>query len=251
MTLLLNPKTLALMAGAAPQVPGIGQQFGDRYKRYEKMLLEAPYVPAGESVVTASAQPFLEKRAALQSTEKTATGVGTAVKTLFGPKGMLVGGTLIGLGALSAPALEALGKRFNKKVVTPNLSERAEVDKNMAESFAKSVGNTLGVKTVGLLGDILSKAVAAPAEMFKNRERASVFSTLQQEDDVISQADPKTLAEAYHTMVRFAPTLATDKNAVKTFLRESVLYGAGPNFATIKQLADAEKAVNPPALGNK
>ena len=77
-----------------------------------------------------------------------------------------------------------------------------------------------------------------------NRARSSIFTTLKQEDDVLSQADDQKLLEAYHTMTRFAPTLSTDKNAVKTFLREMTLYGNGPNFLTIKQLADAERAVN-------
>lgn len=258
MTLLLSPGTIATALGLAPQVGDIGKKLGDRYKRYEKMLIEAPYVPPGESVVTASAQPFIEKRAALQSAEKTAApprlaligeALSKAVKNLATPGGLLVGGSLIGLGTLGMPAMETMGKRIQKSIAP--LPERAEMDRNIAEAYAKSVGKELGIKSVGLLGDFLSKAVAAPTALFQNKERASVFAALQQEDDVISQADPKTIAEAYHTMVRFAPTLATDKNAVKTFLRESVLYGTGPNFVAIKQLADAEKAVNPPVIGKK
>jgi len=213
----------------------------------------------GEKVVTASAHAFLEKRAALQSTEKTAAPVktafsgqtlrdalGTVASSLISPKGLLIGGSLIGLSELGGPTVKAWGEKLRQKLDPRTLPERATMDVDLANSFAKSVGKELGTRTVGLLGDFLSKSVAAPSEMFQNRERASVFEALKNEDEVISQADPQQLAEAYHTMVRFAPTLATDKNAVKTFLRESVLYGTGPNFMSIKQLADAERAVNEP-----
>jgi len=199
--------------------------------------------------VTASAQSFLEKRAALQQTEKEAAGLmdiaSRAGKFLTTPN-ILIGGSLIGLGALGAPTIEAWGEKLRNRIgpTEAPLHQRAEMDTTLAQNYAKSVGSELGKKTVGLLGDFLSKADSAPAAMIQNRERSSIFEQLQQEDDVIAPAEPQQLAEAYHTMVRFAPTLATDKNAVKTFLRESVLYGTGPNFMAIKQLADSERAVN-------
>lgn len=244
----LSPTALAVLLGAAPGLGDTGRRFKGRYDRYSKVLLDAPVTPPGELTVTASARSFLEKRAALQTTEKTAGIADLAAragKFLTTPN-ILLGGSLIGLGALGAPTIEAWGEKLKNRLgPTPApLHERAEMDTTLATNYAKSVGAELGKKTVGLLGDFLSKAVGAPAAMFQNRERASIFDQLQQEDDVIAQADPQQLAEAYHTMVRFAPTLATDKNAVKTFLRESVLYGTGPNFMAIKQLADSEHAVN-------
>jgi len=231
----------------------------DRMASHRALHAASDAAAPGEKVVTASAHAFLEKRAALQSTEKTAAPVktafsgqtlrdalGTVASSLISPKGLLIGGSLIGLSELGGPTVKAWGEKLRQKLDPRTLPERATMDVDLANSFAKSVGKELGTRTVGLLGDFLSKSVAAPSEMFQNRERASVFEALKNEDEVISQADPQQLAEAYHTMVRFAPTLATDKNAVKTFLRESVLYGTGPNFMSIKQLADAERAVNEP-----
>lgn len=259
---MLNPTTLAILLGAAPRAEETAKRLGDRFEQYSKKIREAPYTPPGEKIVTASAHAFLEKRAALQSTEKTAAPIPTgligrlgtlgerlgpaakAIEPLIGPKGLLIGGSLIGLGALGEPALKVWGEKIRQTIAPQQLHERANMDVDLANSFAKQVGKELGTKTVSLLGDFLSKTVAAPSAMFQNRERMSVFEALRNEDEVISQADPQQLAEAYHTMVRFAPTLATDKNAVKTFLRESVLYGTGPNFMSIKQLADAENAVN-------
>lgn len=264
---IINADTLDAAASAAPSLGGLGYRFKKRYDAYSKALLEAPYTTPGGPVMPVDAQPFIDKRAALQGTEKTAAGgkqmafgfakkgigdllKGLGAKILANPgKAALVGGSLIALNELGGPTIQTLGKRIQKAVV-PTMREREKLDEEAATAFAKSVGKELGTKTIGLMADVLSKAVQAPAELMGNRARAGVFQTLQTEDDVISQADPQQLAEAYHTMVRFAPTLATDKNAVKTFLRESVLYGTGPNFMSIKQLADAERAINPP-LGGK
>jgi len=253
---LLTPTNVfGAASAAAPEAGGMGKRFKDRYDTYSKALLETPYDEPGGPVLPTDAQDFIQKRAALQDPAKTA-GVGGILpwlktvgnKVLANPgTSLLVGGSLVTLGSLTGPTLDTLGKRIHKAVV-PGIRERELLDEEAAKAFANSVGKEMGKKTVGLLGDILSKAVQAPAEMLGSRARAGVFQMLQKEDEVISQADPQQLAEAYHTMVRFAPTLATDKNAVKTFLRESTLYGTGPNFMSIKQLADAEKAVNPPAL---
>jgi hypothetical protein len=284
------------------------------YKKYFEQLRQAPSLVPGESVVTASATDFIEKRAALQegqtkeafgalkrlfssgaraahqtkqvaqaaeaaaqrakeigaaatkhgvppsaieSAMPAAGGAGAGQEGLFSkllsPKNLLIGGPLLGVSALAAPALERAGYKVREyfwptDAGLDGLPERVRMDELAAESFANSVGKELGKSTVGLVGDMLSKGMAMPGAIMQGRQRSSVFDSLRQEDEVIAKAEPQQLDEAYHTMVRFAPTLATDKNAVKTFLRESILYGTGPNFMAIKQLADAEKAVNPTAL---
>lgn len=176
---------------------------------------------------------------------------------LIGPRGALIGLPILGAAGLAGGYLEPLLTRAGFELrETPEkyrgitgLPERVRMDELIAEDFAKAVGKELGKATVGLTGDILSKAVSIPGAIAGGMQRQNVLSELQTEDDVLAKADPTQINEAYHTMVRFAPTLATDKNAVKTFLRESILYGTGPNFTTIKQLADAEGAVNrPPAV---
>lgn len=202
--------------------------------------------------MTADAKPFIEKRAALQQ-EKTAQGfAGKAIAGLGGMLGKLAPGTLstgkllaggaglAGLGILAGPTLDAMGEKVKDTLVPTNMQDQM-LDEG-ASSFAKAVGSQAGQSTVGLLGDVMSKAISGISGIPRALARENMFEQLQQEDDVLAQADPQTLQEAYHTMVRFAPTLATDKNAVRSFLRESVLYGTGPNVITIKQLADAERA---------
>lgn len=63
-------------------------------------------------------------------------------------------------------------------------------------------------------------------------------------DEVLQDADAAMLRSSYETMQRFAPNLAADENAVRSFLRESAMYGSGPSYATLKNLAEAEKAVS-------
>lgn len=155
-----------------------------------------------------------------------------------------LGGSLLNIGELSKGPIGELGHRITRTFV-PSPFARVHADEEAAKSFSSSVGKQLGISAVGLLGDIISKAKDGVMGIFQNHARQGIFDTLRSEDDEISRANPELLADAYHTMVRFAPTLATDKNAVKTFLREAVLMGTGPNVMSIKQLADAENAVNP------
>jgi len=241
-----------------------------RYDRYFAAVQGAAKKAPGERMVTASVKTFIEKRAALQGTpmEKQAIAPSTIARAagaaaeaaevgglkgllgkgfkIFGPTA-LIGGTVLGLDILGKPLLERLGYKARAEAYpgVTGLPARVRMDELAAESFATSVGKQVGIGSIALLGDMISKAVHVPAELMAGKERQSIFDLLRKEDDVIARADKSQLAEAYHTMARFAPTLATDKNAVKTFLRESVLYGAGPNPMAIKQLAEAEEAVNP------
>jgi len=70
-----------------------------------------------------------------------------------------------------------------------------------------------------------------------------VFNMLTKEDDIISKADKKQMKSTFETMKRFAPNLAADENAARSFLREHATYDTGPNYATLKSLADAEKMI--------
>jgi hypothetical protein len=81
-------------------------------------------------------------------------------------------------------------------------------------------------------------------------KRKQMFESVLRSDPVVHDAltrNPeaaKTLGEAYQTMVRFAPSLSLDVNAVRSFLREAVMGGSGGvNYATIKTLIETEKGL--------
>lgn len=69
-----------------------------------------------------------------------------------------------------------------------------------------------------------------------------VFKNVQS-DEIIGNADKVMITSAFETMKRFAPNLAADENATRSFLREHAIYGTGPSYASLKNLADAEQAI--------
>ena len=95
------------------------------------------------------------------------------------------------------------------------------------------------------LGTMAAQAEArAVAEQTLAPQQRMIFEAVVTSDPTLAHADPELLADSFRTMCRTAPRLATDKSAVKSFLREVASYGTGPNYVTIKNLAEAEKAVN-------
>jgi hypothetical protein len=107
------------------------------------------------------------------------------------------------------------------------------------QTFGKGVGE-MGID---LLRDMAAKAMTAASHAGDSSAREAILGELKRNDPVLADANDKVLMEAYHTMTRFAPTLSTDKNAVRSFLRQAVMSGSGPDYMSIKLLADAERAV--------
>lgn len=62
-------------------------------------------------------------------------------------------------------------------------------------------------------------------------------------DPIIAKADKEMMVSAFETMKRFAPNLAADPNAAKSFLKEHAIYGTGPSYASLKTLVDTEAAI--------
>lgn len=146
-------------------------------------------------------------------------------------------------GAVRAPA-DALGERITSALgFSKPLGERKDLlgmaSTGVAQGASKAVGEAVG----NLFTDIANKAVAAAGNAMDAGARNAVLEKLRATDPVLSDRSDAELMEAYHTMVNVAPTLSKDINAVRSFLREAVMSGAGPSYVTIRGLADAEKAV--------
>lgn len=132
---------------------------------------------------------------------------------------------------------------IQKKLFGQELGERQDAVGLAGSAALKAFGSEVGKSSVGLLRDIAMKAMDAVGQRGDNAAREAILGELKKTDSVLSQADDALLMESYHTMCRFAPTLSTDKNAVRSFLRQAVMSGAGPDFMTIKHLADSERAI--------
>lgn len=128
----------------------------------------------------------------------------------------------------------------------PSMSFSSATGKGLAEGVGKGLG--------GLAAGILGAGVGKGVDLLRDRfllepKRKELFERLLKSDPVLSDAvhrnpDAKgLLLEAYGTMTRFAPSLALDVNAVRSFLREAVLGGSGVNYATVKNLVDTERSI--------
>ena len=145
---------------------------------------------------------------------------------------------------------DTMSYRINRGLNT--LTDRIRADEIVGESFAKTLGSGTADKLIGLTTDMFGKTydtlkdniVVSPA-------RHAIFEALKKEDPILNEADNKTLLEAYHTMSKVAPTLATDKNAVRSFLTQAVVSGGGLDYNTIKGIADAESSVARAKAGPK
>jgi hypothetical protein len=154
--------------------------------------------------------------------------------------GSLAGAPLAGA---AAGITGSIGDGIKQMLMGRQFGERKDPLHMLGSAAIGSFGKGLGDLGVQLLQDIASKAVAAAGNVGQNAARQAILSQLKQEDSILSQADDRVLMEAYHTMTRFAPTLSTDKNAVRSFLRQAVMSGTGADYSTIKHLADSERAV--------
>jgi hypothetical protein len=164
-----------------------------------------------------------------------------------GAAGALGGGFMSGLGALGAAPLggiaSGISHMIERKLPGREFGEHKDPFHMGASKAIESFGSELGKSGVGLLRDMANKAMESVSHMGDASAREAIISNLKRTDSVLMNADDKTLMEAYHTMTRFAPVLSTDKNAVRSFLRQAVMSGSGPDYMSIKLLADSERAV--------
>lgn len=70
-----------------------------------------------------------------------------------------------------------------------------------------------------------------------------IIRDLKKNDDIIRDADSKMVDSTYRTMTNFAPLLAADENAAKSFIRTTIQSGADhPGFNVLQAVTDAERS---------
>lgn len=138
---------------------------------------------------------------------------------------------------------QVMGKGLDRMFFGREYGERKDPMHMMGTSAVNSLGKGIGDIGAKLLQDMASKAMSSVGAIGQDSARKAILEQLKHEDPILADADDKVLMEAFHTMCRFAPVLSTDKNAVRSFLRQAVMSGNGADYVTIKLLADAERAV--------
>lgn len=214
---------LPLAVGA--MLPSIAARAAERAHTTEAQLEPRPHKVAAVPAWLSGAGAEIGKRSA-------SGALGSAGSIAAAPFAGIAGGISGGLSKLIERKL--YGQEFGQRQDALGIGGRKAIE---------AAGSELGKSSVGLLRDIANKAMNAIGHAGDAGARTAILGDLKRTDPVLSNADDGTLMEAYHTMTRFAPTLSTDKNAVRSFLRQAVMSGAGPDFMSIKLIADAERAV--------
>ena len=182
-----------------------------------------------------------QKVAALPSFSRTLGNIGSNVA------GTMSGGLMSGLGNVAGAPLQGLASGISqlvgRRLQAREFGEMKDPMHLMGTHALQTFGKEMGTSGANLLRDIANKAVESVRHMGDSSAREAIITNLKRTDSVLANADDKTLMEAYHTMTRFAPVLSTDKNAVRSFLRQAVMSGSGPDYMSIKLLADSERAV--------
>ena len=181
-------------------------------------------------------------------------GLQSSIKDLFATiiekglqhpgKTLGLGGGLVGLGLLGdvgSDLASTLSWRLNKAVHPWH--ERIKAQDVLAENLTRQVGKGGGESLLGLAADIFQKGTGMATGAVDSITRQGILKGLMKNDPHLTNVDPKELMRSYDTMAKFAPTLAMDEGAVRSFLRESVMSQAPPGYEAISGLARAEKTV--------
>lgn len=252
---------LPLAVGA--MIPGIVDKALERAHSTERTLDRSAYNPmkmaASFNPRTSPFQDLLSRFGGLLGQGGAAVGRGAASAGRTVGQGMLGSGgdsdkpsgfqgSFGELGASPVAGLAkgisgGIGRRVDKMFGGQEFGEKKDPFHMGAGAAIQTFGKEMGTTGANLLRDMANKAMEAAGQAGDSSAREAILGDLKRTDPVLANADDKTLMEAYHTMTRFAPVLSTDKNAVRSFLRQAVMSGAGPDFMSIKLLADSERAV--------
>lgn len=208
-TYLTHPARLPLTAGSLVMAPILADAFHETQQRREDDLMNLQMNPMHK---LSSLDLFLEKKAAARA--RMPSTPQTPPKTL---------GNL-----------------------------HSSIGGHLHDSFAGGVGQGIGGGIANAILGVLGGGFHSLHDaLIVDPKRKALFESVVRSDPVIHDAitrmpdADKTLAEAFQTMVRFAPSLSLDVNAVRSFLREAVIGGAaGVNYATIKTLIETEKGLH-------
>lgn len=251
---------IALPLAVGAMIPSIVHRAIDRAHSTEHQLNQSEYAPMDHvPSKTAALPPWLTLPLAQMGAPNgpmaragsaisgAAKGVGGQLAGSAGGGGKPGSGFLGSLGQIgAAPAAGVaggIGEMIKRKMLGREFGEKKDPFHMGAGQAINSFGKEMGTSGANLLRDIANKAMEAAGHAGDASAREAIIGDLKQTDSVLANADDATLMEAYHTMTRFAPVLSTDKNAVRSFLRQAVMSGSGPDFMSIKLLADSERAV--------
>lgn len=239
------------LAHALPAAAATAAETKGSYKRLSNAAQGVREVTANYKSIIDRYESVLTKQANPGNQADTHARGGSVARSGFGKAFMRGASDVAGnvVSDLVSPTLRSYGGRVQRHFI-PSSFERAGGADAMMESGLKEFGKQTGSAGAMLMNGILNNSINAGRDAMVNGPvRKKIFDALMMSDPVISRADPEMVLEAYHTMKKFAPTLSTDPNAARAFLREAVVHEGSLNFTTLGALAKAETEAQR-ALGN-
>ncbi len=106
-----------------------------------------------------------------------------------------------------------------------------------AHALATSLSNSLVTQPLDALGSMLKK------KFYDGPKHRATYDAVVKDDPELSKADPKMLNDVFSTMRKFGPSLAHDRNATRSFLRQGMMANGNLDYATIRMLAETEKFI--------
>jgi hypothetical protein len=123
----------------------------------------------------------------------------------------------------------------------------APVYPSMQNALSTSMAQQLATKFVGEPIDAAHKVLKK--KLYDEPKQQAAYDEAVSGDEMLQEAhrtNPKGLQETFSTLKTFAPSMAKNPQATKSFLRQATMsgmHGGGPDFATIRLLAETEKFI--------
>ncbi len=158
----------------------------------------------------------------------------------------VLGGTLLDSGLeigrdATSPYMGTRGYLADKK--RNDLFDRARMDEEAASSFAKTIGSEAATGVSSALASMFSTGVGGVENLFNQTS----LDRLVKGDPILSaatKAESAMMRSAYEGASKIGPRVMSDPYVARNFLRETLVTGNGPDYATMQGIADAERSIN-------
>ncbi len=118
------------------------------------------------------------------------------------------------------------------------------------KSIITGIGGTLGSEAVKGTFKGIESAVRTTPEMKLSARHKTFIENLIKSDQILKSRKPEIIISHYETLVRMAPSISLDQNAVSAFLRYSTQH-EGIDTSMLRQLAELEGKVNQNITSNR
>jgi len=129
--------------------------------------------------------------------------------------------------------IDGFVEEFIKKASFPIGEMLTQGVEKMMEGLGTGIGKGIYSDVRLAIASLLDKS-----RKLSNQQKTFIIAVIK-EDYILKKRDPKRIVSHYETLVKMAPSIALDKNAVVSFLRESTAYDL-INTMTLRTLVELE-----------